>query len=136
MTYTRQFPSVARQATPRTYHIIIVDDDVSVRNLIKRIIERTCISFSISIAENGQDALAIYEKYGADLVVTDGDMPMMDGVGLTRIIRQSDISMPIIMVSGAADAKQKAFEAGVTAFLDKPIAAKQLADMVTCVLPR
>jgi CheY-like chemotaxis protein len=63
-------------------------------------------------------------------------MPMMDGIALTHAIRQYDTTLPIMMVSGAVDVRQKAFEAGVTAFLDKPVTVKQLANMVTCLLPR
>jgi YesN/AraC family two-component response regulator len=117
------------------YHIIIADDNGLMRRLLRRIVEGTYLSFTTSIAENGQQALEIYRRSGADLLITDARMPVMNGIDLVHAIREETIELPIIMLSGEPDIEREAYAAGVTVFLKKPVSVAHIARIITDVLP-
>ena len=58
------------------YHILIADDDASVRALIARIVARAYPSVTISSVPDGLDALQIYDQRGADMLITNNAMPV------------------------------------------------------------
>jgi len=105
------------------------------RRLLSRIVERTYLSFTASIAENGKQALEIYRTSGADLLITDATMPVMDGIDLVQAVREETTKLPIIMLSGEPDIERKAYAAGVTVFLEKPAPMAQIERIITHVLP-
>ncbi len=82
--------------------ILIVDDDVFVREMLSSILEAS--GYTIVMAENGLEAL---EKYIADstidLIVSDVNMPEMDGIQLIKEVRNQGLEVPIIMVTGVSD---------------------------------
>jgi two-component system capsular synthesis sensor histidine kinase RcsC len=98
-------------------------------------IERTNLSCTVAIAENGQHALHVYQQQGADLIITDNDMPVMGGVAFIQAIRQNQPRVPIIMLSGSRDVRREAFAAGVTVFLEKPMNVRHLVHMIAEFLP-
>ncbi len=112
--------------------LLIVDDDKTTRKLLSLYLKSK--GYEVASAENGLDAL---EKLGTEdinLVVTDMNMPYMDGIELTKTLR-SDVNlkdMPIIMVTTEADEdeKKKAFDAGVDDYLVKPTNAEKINDSV------
>ena len=105
------------------------------RRLLSRIVERTCLSFTASIAENGKQAFEIYRTSGADLLITDATMPVMDGIDLVQAVREETTELPIIMLSGEPDIERKAYAAGVTVFVEKPTSMAQIERIITHVLP-
>ncbi len=89
-------------------------------------------------ADNGIDALEKLATNPGDLVLTDLNMPQMDGIELVKNIRANEVyeGLPIIMItteSGELD-KETAFEAGVTAFLIKPVTPKKLVEEIEKLL--
>lgn len=105
--------------------ILIVDDDKTTRKLLSIYLKGS--GFNVVTAENGLDAI---EKLGMDninLVMTDLNMPYMDGIELVKNIR-SDPNLshiPVLMVTTEADPveEEKAFSAGVSGFITKPVTA-------------
>ena len=103
--------------------IILADDDPIMRELAAtKLIDA---GYSVTAVENGADALSHLKTAGADLVISDLDMPVMDGFGLTENIRadkQID-QTPVIVVtsSDSSEAVDRVFAAGATSFLAKPI---------------
>ena len=61
------------------YHVIIADDEVSIRALIVRVVAHTYDGVIISAVSDGLDALAIYQQRGADLVITNQEMLVLAG---------------------------------------------------------
>ncbi len=112
--------------------ILIVDDDKTTRKILTLYLRGK--DHTVITAENGLDAL---EKIGietVDVIIADLNMPYMDGIELTRTIR-SDSSrshIPIIMVSIEEDAEERdrAVEAGVSAYLVKPVTAEQIEESI------
>ena len=81
---------------------LIVDDDESKRDLIIEVIQHMGVS-GIVTADNGKDALAVYALNEVDLIITDIDMPVMNGIDFIKAIRKIDQDIPIIVITGNVD---------------------------------
>ena len=95
---------------------------------------------AITEAVHGADGLSKAKAQRYDLLVTDLNMPEMDGLTMIRALRQlpAYAGVPILFLSTESDAgiKQQARAAGATGWLTKPFAAEQLLQVVTKVLAR
>lgn len=98
--------------------ILIVDDDVPLRNLICDVI-RTAVSCSLRETDNGIEALELFRKRHYDLVISDLKMPGMDGIASIKEINQAT---PVIIMTGhpSIDASVSAMKYGAADFLVKP----------------
>jgi two-component system chemotaxis response regulator CheY len=113
----------ARQFASEELKVLVVDDSGTARRHICRVLRNMGIE-DITQAGNGVEALALIREHFFDLVVTDYNMPQMDGGELVEQIRtaSSQASVPILMVSSEADESRIAAvqQAGVSAICDKP----------------
>ena len=78
-------------------HILVVDDDKNTRRLYKAVLESE--NYTVYTAENGEEALGLMDREHIDLVVLDVMMPKMDGYEFTKVLRESQNTLPILMVS-------------------------------------
>lgn len=103
--------------------ILLVDDSRLARKHIRRVIE-TMGGEQIVEAENGREAVALIEQQTFDIIITDYNMPEMDGRELTEYVRQhaNYAHIPVLMVSSEANEQHLAniSQAGVDAICDKP----------------
>lgn len=103
--------------------VLLVDDSRSARAFMRRILENLGIQ-RFTEAENGKQAVAIIQQQSFDLVVTDYNMPEMDGRGLIEFIRTQSwqSTVPVLMVSSEKDRGRLAAveQAGVSGVCDKP----------------
>ncbi len=107
-------------------HIIIADDSSTARMFIRRCLEIVVSQEAeYSEAENGQGVLDILEKRPADLIVTDLNMPVMNGADLLKRIKSSPKKhyIPVIVITSAAnpEKEQELEQLGALAILGKPI---------------
>ena len=79
------------------FHILVVDDDKNTRKYISAVLEAE--GYTVSVAENGEEALEMMDKEFIDLVVLDVMMPKMDGYTFTKELREADNNLPVLMVS-------------------------------------
>ena len=117
-------------------HILVVDDDKNTRLLLKAVLESD--GYTVLTAENGEDALAVMDKHHIDLAVLDVMMPKMDGYEFTRILRENNVGLPILMVSARqlpADKKQ-GFLVGTDDYITKPIDEEEMLLRVKALLRR
>lgn len=103
--------------------IVLVDDDPIMRELASA---KLCeAGYLVLQACDGAEALKLLQKEGADLVISDLDMPVMNGFELTEAIRKDDeigeTPVMVITASDQSDAVDRAFAAGATSFLAKPM---------------
>lgn len=107
------------------FHILIVEDDQSVRNLIS--ITLKVHGYSFSTASCGKEALMLSTSLKPDLVLLDLGLPDMDGVEIIRSIR-SWSKLPIIVISARGDDKDKigALDEGADDYLTKPFSTEEL----------
>ncbi len=105
------------------FHVLVVDDSLMARKHIKRILGKMGIT-SFHEAINGKEAIPKIENTFFDLIVTDYNMPEMDGGELTRYVREksSQSSVPILMVTSENDNNRLAAvqQSGVSGICDKP----------------
>jgi two-component system chemotaxis response regulator CheY len=109
-----------------------VDDSKTMRDMVSFTLRQA--GYAVSEAEDGQKALVALRTGAADLVITDLNMPNMDGISLIRALRREAKyrTVPILMLTTEADATKKAEgrEAGATGWIVKPFSPEKLLDVV------
>jgi two-component system, chemotaxis family, chemotaxis protein CheY len=119
--------------------ILIVDDQFSVRQMTRLALEKIGVR-TIHEAENGQVALNTALAQPLDLIISDFNMPEMDGMGLLRAVRgnQSIRKLPFILITGRGDRELvvKAAQAGVNNYVVKPFDEATLRQKMEAVLGR
>ncbi|TGK17133.1 DNA-binding response regulator [Leptospira fluminis] len=117
-------------------HILVIEDDVRVSELIKRGLEEE--GFSISTAYDGEMASRIAVQNDFDLIIADIILPKMNGIELCKIIRNSKPEIPIIMLTalGTTDDKVEGFDAGADDYLVKPFDFRELLARIKALLKR
>jgi len=103
--------------------VLVVDDSLTMRKVLGRLFERE--GFELHLAKDGMDAMQILQQLTPDVILTDIEMPRMDGFGLARNIRDDarTANTPLIMISSRTADKHQALakEIGVDAFFGKPV---------------
>ncbi len=101
--------------------ILILDDDDSIRTLLKLAIKNQ--GYRVQEARNGEEGIAVYQCCQPDLVILDAMMPVMDGFTCCENLRNINQEIPILMLTflNDRDSIDKAFQAGATDYITKPI---------------
>ena len=79
--------------------VLVVDDSVVVRRILRDVIERDALMEVVGVAANGRIALSMVEQLSPDIVTLDVEMPEMDGIEVLRHLRESCPRLPVIMFS-------------------------------------
>ena len=118
------------------FHILVVDDDKNTRRLLTAVLESE--NYSVSTAENGEEALAVLDKTHVDLIVLDIMMPKMDGYELTSLLRQTNNDLPILMLTAKQlpEDKHKGFQSGTDDYMTKPIDETEMLLRIKALLRR
>ncbi len=120
---------------------LIVDDSAYMRKVLVRLLQLFGFERLLE-ARDGRDALARLEINECDIVFVDWEMPMMDGIEMTRLLRngldKKHVHVPIIMISSYSDPKKvlAARDAGINEFIVKPIAPQVLFSRIWSVIER
>lgn len=116
--------------------IMIVDDDSTTRKILGMYVRQK--GFDVVTAENGLEALEKLATEQINLIMTDLNMPNMDGIELIKNLKASPeyADIPVMMISTEADEEEKkmAQEAGATAYLVKPVTGDVVTDNVKDIL--
>lgn len=115
--------------------LVTAEDDEDIRMLVTRSLRKA--GHRVIAAADGLEGLAAVRKHRPDAVITDIDMPYMTGLQLCREIRRDPElkHIPVVVVSGSLEsADTHALEAGVTAVIPKPFAARVLLHQLAEVL--
>lgn len=119
--------------------VLVVDDSLASRRHLRRLLEELGIE-RISEAVNGKEAVALLQEAMVDLVITDYNMPEMDGRELTEYIRTQSwqASVPVLMVTSEQNMGRLAAveRAGVSAICDKPFEAGSIRKLISESLTR
>lgn len=117
--------------------ILAVDDSLTIRELVSFVLGNA--GYEIVLAEDGIDGLEKLAKFTPDLILTDVNMPRLDGLGFIERARQVEScrSLPILVLTTETDAekKKRAKAAGATGWIVKPFNPQQLLDAVKRVSP-
>jgi two-component system chemotaxis response regulator CheY len=109
--------------------VLIVEDEEPVRNLLRIALEFA--GYDVVEACNGLDGLTIYHQTDISLVITDLEMPVMDGVTMLSTLRGEDAHIPVIVLSGCGQEMLDSARAyGVQHVFQKPFSMKEFLDTV------
>lgn len=118
--------------------ILISDDDPIIRMFVRRAAEHA--SHEVVLAEHGREALELIEHADPDLLITDLQMPELDGFGLIKAVREMPrySEMPIICLSSVNDRDKIAslIEQGISDYVLKPVRPADFIDRIRAVTPR
>ena len=122
-------------ANTKTYHILVIDDDDKIRDLLKQYLKKN--NFLVSTSHDAEDAEEKISLVKFDLAIVDIMMPGKDGLQLTKEIRDK-IDLPIILLTakGETEDKIKGLEFGAEDYLPKPFEPKELLLRIHNVLKR
>lgn len=118
------------------FRILVVDDNKHTRRLFKAVLENE--NYTVFTAENGIDALRVMDEEHIDLVVLDIMMPQMDGYEFTKILRENQNNLPILMVSAKQlpEDKKKGFLVGTDDYMTKPVDEDEMLLRIKALLRR
>jgi CheY-like chemotaxis protein len=110
--------------------ILIIDDEPRIRSLLSKCLLRR--GHQVNTAEDGQEGWETYYHAASpyDLVLVDMKMPILDGAGFLRKLRQSDLLTPVIVMTGHAGDEEDGLAPGATARLAKPFSLKALGEII------
>ena len=115
--------------------ILVADDEASIRRILETRLKM--VGYDVVTAEDGEEAVEVFNKTNPDLVVLDVMMPKMDGYGVTREIRRTS-DVPIIILTALGDVSERitGLELGAYDYVIKPFSPKELEARVKAVLRR
>ena len=118
------------------FHILVVDDDKHTRMLVSAILQNA--NYTVTTATNGKEALDVLEKEHVDLVVLDVMMPVMNGYEFTKLVREANSVLPILMVTAKQqpDDEKQGFIVGTDDYITKPIDEEKLLLRIKALLRR
>jgi two-component system chemotaxis response regulator CheY len=119
-----------------SYTILIVDDSLMIRQMLREALEAD--GYSIIEAGNGREATVLLERLYPELIITDINMPEMDGLSLIRWIRENGghnlTPILVLTTESSRGMMQRGREAGATGWLVKPFNTQQLRETTRCAL--
>jgi CheY-like chemotaxis protein len=115
--------------------VLIADDSKTSQMLVKTTLQRIS-GLVFLMADNGKEALDVVQKAHVDLLVTDINMPELDGIGLIRAVRAEDKKMPILIITakGEEQARDQGMALGANAYVLKPLSSRELTDHASRLL--
>ncbi|WP_027179051.1 response regulator [Maridesulfovibrio bastinii] len=118
-------------------HILIVDDSKTVRNLVAFIMKKE--GFKVTTAEDGLDGLEkLYSSEGVDLIISDVNMPRMDGFTYIKTVREQDAykDIPIIVLSTEGQERdiQTGLSLGANLYMVKPAQPEKMVKNIKMLL--
>ena len=118
------------------FQILVVEDDVNTRKLMTAVLKEN--GFYPIPAANGMEALNMLDLHHIDLVILDIMMPGMDGYELTEHLRESNYSLPILMVTAKQlpEDKRRGFMVGTDDYMTKPVDEEEMILRMKALLRR
>ncbi|SEC51353.1 two-component system, chemotaxis family, response regulator CheY/two-component system, NarL family, capsular synthesis sensor histidine kinase RcsC [Terriglobus roseus] len=114
--------------------ILVVDDEPVLRLTFSLVLQQT--GATVHVAEHGLDALLVLERERIDVILSDKQMPHMDGLTLIQTLRERGITAPVVFfVNGVASENPAEMERlGVTEMITKPLHPAELVKVLTRVV--
>jgi EAL domain-containing protein (putative c-di-GMP-specific phosphodiesterase class I) len=118
----------------QTPSVLVVDDEPAVARMTERLLARN--GYRVTVAGGGKEAIALAQTRSFDAIVSDLDMPGVDGRALLRAIRKSNLDVPFVFLTGNPDLQSaiEAVEYGAFRYLVKPVPPQELFDVVSRAL--
>jgi nitrogen regulation protein NR(I) len=110
--------------------VLVVDDEANLRKVLAAMLRKE--GYEVAIAENGEVALAEFEKNGADVVITDMVMPKVGGLELLKAVHATRPDVPVIIITahGTVDSAVEAIKLGAFDYITKPFEQAEIQAVV------
>lgn len=133
---TKETPVIHNTNTSSKPHLIVVDDDARLRNLLKQYLSEH--GFLVSSVKNAAEARKVLSLIRFDLMILDVMMPDETGIEFTRALRLEENDLPILMLTamGEVDKRIEGLEVGADEYLAKPFEPKELLLRIRSILKR
>jgi DNA-binding response OmpR family regulator len=113
--------------------ILVVEDEASLRRILRLGLE--CAGYNVLEACDGLKGLALYHQTNIAVIITDLEMPEMDGVTMIRLLGNGQAYVPVIVISGNTQERLDSVKAcGVQYILQKPFRLQELLDAVQALV--
>jgi DNA-binding NtrC family response regulator len=114
--------------------ILVVDDQDSMRVLLQDMLE--VIGYDVVLAEGGEQALSILEGERFDLVLTDLNMPGMDGTALLRAVKAKRSEIPVVIITGYGTfhTEKRVMKEGADGYISKPCTLSKIEKTLSSIL--
>ena len=120
-------------------NILVVDDSAAIRKILQRVLRQTGMAIkAIHEAGDGVEALAVLAEHPVDLVLSDINMPKMDGLQLLASLKASPLwrNIPVVMITteGGETKVAEAVKLGAAGYVRKPFTADQIKEKLVGIL--
>ncbi len=134
MSFSDSDPPTPPSTTPADCPILVVDDDPAILRGIGRTLEE--LGYPVTVFSHPQDVLDALPHKGLALMISDRDMPDIDGIDLVREVLESVPDLAVIMLTGAPTARSAAdsLRLGIVEYLQKPVSMEFLEEAVRMAL--
>ena len=108
--------------------LLLVEDDSMLTYVVKSSLEGLIGGYEVITAVNGQEGLKAYQEYHPDIIISDVDMPVMNGLQMVERIREVDGNIPILLASALGSPKDvtSGYKLGADNYVKKPFVAEEL----------
>jgi EAL domain-containing protein (putative c-di-GMP-specific phosphodiesterase class I) len=119
-------PTANTQPACALGRILVVDDETGQRRVLGQLLGRA--GYRVTTAANGVEAVTLLERDRFDAILSEVSMPGLDGIGLLRTVRERDLDVPVLLMTGAGtvDSVAAAVEYGAAVYLIKPLDPERL----------
>ena len=121
------------------YNVLIVDDSTPMREVIKKVVKASGFNLGgIFEASNGREALDLLEREWLDLVLTDYNMPEMNGLELLDAMKKNEnlMSIPVVMITteGSKQRVEEFLDKGAMAYIKKPFSPEEIKQKLNRIM--
>lgn len=118
------------------FHILIAEDDKNQRTLLKTVLREN--GYEVTEAGDGEEALDVLDNTHIDLLIADIMMPKLDGYELTRRLRESRSTLPVLMLTAKQlpEEKKRGFLVGTDDYMTKPVDDEEMILRIKALLRR
>lgn len=116
--------------------VLLVEDDKNLCFILRSSLEQMIGGYQVTVATNGREGLEALEREAFDVVVSDVEMPVMDGKEMTHAIRERHPNMAIILITGLTTARDviNGYQSGADFYIKKPFLPEELDAHIQAIL--
>lgn len=116
--------------------LLLVEDDVNLSYIVQAGLQEIIGGYEVIVAENGKEGIEEWKKCKPDIIISDIDMPVMNGFEMVKRIRETDGETPILFASALTSPKdvRKGYDIGVNNYVKKPFVPDELDAHLRAIL--
>lgn len=116
--------------------LLLVEDDVNLSYIVQAGLQDIIGGYEVTVAENGKEGIETWKNWKPDIIISDIDMPVMNGFEMVKRIRETDGEIPILFASALTSPKdvRKGYDIGVNNYVKKPFVPDELDAHLRAIL--